>query len=119
MYKVFFALVVLVAGLRDAAAGKSFTQRGFVEGRTYLYPQDAPNDETQVVLDGLAREELRAALWTAVDKLSPQQRAAVVLQVQEELSTPEIAAVMKCSEATVRVHLHRALQALRKTMRKD
>jgi RNA polymerase sigma factor (sigma-70 family) len=55
-------------------------------------------------------------LWAAVDRLTPQQRAAVILQVQEELQTAEIAAVLKCSEATVRVHLHRALQTLRKTM---
>jgi len=68
---------------------------------------------------GLAREQLARQLWKAVETLSPQQRAALILQVQEELPTPEIAAVMKCSEATVRVHLHRALQALRKTMRKD
>ena len=56
-------------------------------------------------------------LWTEVDRLSPQQRAALLLQVQEELPTAEIAVVLKCSEATVRVHLHRALTALRKTMR--
>jgi DNA-directed RNA polymerase specialized sigma24 family protein len=36
--------------------------------------------------------------------------------VQEDLPTLEIAAVLKCSEATVRVHLHRALTTLRKTM---
>ena len=70
-------------------------------------------------VDGLAREQVMAQLWKAVDALSPQQRAALILQVQEELSTPEIAAVLKCSEATVRVHLHRALLALRKTMRKE
>lgn len=68
---------------------------------------------------GLAREQVMARLWKAVDTLSPQQRAALILQVQEELATPEIAAVLKCSEATVRVHLHRALLALRKTMRKE
>ena len=70
-------------------------------------------------VEGLAREELMAQLWKAVETLSPQQRAALILQVQEELPTSEIAAVLKCSEATVRVHLHRALHALRKTMRKD
>ena len=70
-------------------------------------------------VDGLAREQMMTQLWKAVDTLSPQQRAALILQIQEELPTSEIAAVLKCSEATVRVHLHRALQALRKTMRKD
>jgi RNA polymerase sigma-70 factor (ECF subfamily) len=74
----------------------------------------APADDP---LEGLAREQVVAQLWKSVAKLSPQQRAALMLQVQEELPTAEIAAVLKCSEATVRVHLHRALQALRKTMR--
>ena len=70
-------------------------------------------------VDGLAREQVMTQLWKAVDTLSAQQRAAIILQIQEELPTSEIAAVLKCSEATVRVHLHRALQALRKTMRKN
>ena len=48
--------------------------------------------------------------------LSPQQRAALLLHVQEDLATSEIAQVLACSEATVRVHLHRAVSALRKTM---
>jgi len=55
-------------------------------------------------------------LWAAVHRLSPQQRAAVVLSVQEQLSTAEIAAVLDCSEPTVRVHLHRAVQALRRKL---
>ena len=78
--------------------------------------QPAPSDDP---VDGLARKEMTAQLWKAVDTLSPQQRAAVILQTQEELPTAEIAAVLKCSEATVRVHLHRALSALRKAMRKE
>jgi RNA polymerase sigma-70 factor, ECF subfamily len=64
----------------------------------------------------LGKEEMMQRVWAAVDRLSPQQRAAVVLQVQEGLSTPEIATVLRCSEATVRVHLHRAVAALRKSM---
>ena len=67
-------------------------------------------------IDALGRERVLSALWAAVDRLAPQQRAAVILQVQEELPTAEIATVLRCSEATVRVHLHRALQTLRKTV---
>ena len=64
----------------------------------------------------LGKEEMTRRVWAAVDRLSPRQRAAVVLQVQEELSTLEIATVLRCSEATVRVHLHRAVAALRKSV---
>ena len=71
---------------------------------------------TRDPVDALGRERAVSALWAAVDRLAPQQRAAVVLQVQKELTTAEIATVLKCSEATVRVHLHRAMTTLRKTM---
>lgn len=70
-------------------------------------------------VETLGREQDVKRLWAAVDQLSPQQRAAVVLLAREELPTSEIAKVLKCSEATVRVHLHRALGTLRRTLRKD
>lgn len=65
----------------------------------------------------VTEEQAVSRLWDAVRGLSPQQRAAVVLSVQEQLSTAEIAAVLDISEPTVRVHLHRAVQALRKTLK--
>ncbi len=70
---------------------------------------------------GVALDQARALtqVWDAVAELSPQQRAVVALQVQEDLSMKEIAAVLGCSEATARVHLHRALTALRRTLRKE
>lgn len=58
-------------------------------------------------------------IWASVHHLSPHQRTALLLQVQEGLPTSEIAAVLRCSEATARVHLHRALAALRKALGKD
>lgn len=66
--------------------------------------------------DGLDREAASRALWEAVDRLPARQRAAVVLQAQEELSTAEIAAMLGCSESTVRVHVHRAVASLRMTL---
>ena len=82
-------------------------------GESLLDRQPAPFADP---VDALGRERTLTKVWAAVDRLAPQQRAAVILQVQEELTTPEIAAVLKCSEATVRVHLHRALRTLKKTM---
>jgi RNA polymerase sigma-70 factor, ECF subfamily len=60
---------------------------------------------------------MMATLWRAVDGLAPRQRAALLLHVQEELPVRDIAAILECSEATVRVHLHRAVRALKKTLR--
>ena len=65
-------------------------------------------------VERLDREQMMKRLTAEVERLSPQQRGAVVLQL-EGLATSEIAEVLGCSEATVRVHLHRALATLRKT----
>lgn len=66
--------------------------------------------------DRLEGEERLARVWAAVGDLSPQQRAVVMLQCREGLATGEIAAILDLSEATVRVHLHRALGTLRKRL---
>ena len=67
--------------------------------------------------DDLASEaQTVARLWYAVQRLSPQQRSTVILYAQEQLSTAEIAAVLRVAEPTVRVHLHRAVAALRKEL---
>ena len=82
---------------------------------TILDRQPAPVNDP---VDKLSREETLKALGAAVDRLAPRQRAAVLLRVQEDMATYEIAGVLKCSEATVRVHLHRALATLKKTVEK-
>jgi RNA polymerase sigma-70 factor (ECF subfamily) len=69
--------------------------------------------------DAIATDRRMSQLWEAVEGLSPQQRAAVLLQCREELSTKEIAVVLQLSEATVRVHLHRAYTALRRRVGDD
>lgn len=93
--------------------------------RLWSRDEDDPGEESRLErqpapgtdpVEALGRERLMARLWAAVDRLPPQQRAALILQVQEELPTTEIAQVLACSEATVRVHLHRALKTLRQTM---
>jgi RNA polymerase sigma-70 factor, ECF subfamily len=65
----------------------------------------------------VSEEQTMLQVWDAVHRLSPQQRAAVVLSVQEQMSTAEVAAVLDIAEPTVRVHLHRAVQALRRTLK--
>ena len=53
------------------------------------------------------------AVWRVCSTLPRQQRAAVVLRFYEDLEYAEIAALLECSETTVRSHVHRALNALR------
>ena len=57
-------IACLFAGSRPAAA-QALTQRGFIEGTAFLFPQTAPNDSTRAVGDFLAREEVfvKPAPW--------------------------------------------------------
>lgn len=75
-------------------------------------PSNEPGPEAEVI-----RRQSSGKLQEALKQLSPSQRAAVMLQVQEDLSSREIAAVLKCSENTARVHLHRGVTRLVKTLK--
>ena len=51
-------------------------------------------------------------VWRAVGELPGKQRAAIALHYLDDLSTPEIAAILQIAESTVRVHIHRGRRAL-------
>ncbi len=67
------------------------------EGRQMPDPQVAGEDD----------------LWSAVRRLSGQQREAVTLVYGEDMNHAEAAAVMGCSEKTVSWHLHEARKRLK------
>ena len=60
MFRVFRAFVCLVA-IPAAASAQALSQRGFLEGSVFAFPQEASNDPTRIVGDFLARDEL---FWT-------------------------------------------------------
>ncbi|MDZ7378097.1 MAG: sigma-70 family RNA polymerase sigma factor, partial [candidate division KSB1 bacterium] len=64
----------------------------------------------------LERNETRALVWQALERLPPPQRAVLVLQKYEELSCEEIATVMNCSVGAVQARLHRAKENLAKIL---
>jgi hypothetical protein len=53
-------LLLILAPAPRAAWTQTLSQRGFLEGRGVLFPQEALNDPTQVVADFVGREELFA-----------------------------------------------------------
>jgi len=57
--------------------------------------------------------------WATVRSLSPRQAQCVVLHYLEDLPVAEIAGLLGCTEATVRVHLHRGRVALAQRLRLD
>jgi RNA polymerase sigma-70 factor (sigma-E family) len=76
---------------------------------------DPPEPRTPVPdpADGVAlRDELRRALGA----LTPQQRAVLVLRHYEDYDDAAIAALLGCSEGTVRAHASRGAQRLRSAL---
>jgi RNA polymerase sigma-70 factor (ECF subfamily) len=64
----------------------------------------------------LGREEV-ATVWSAVEKLSSQQRAIFILRFVEEMSLEEIAEVTSLKVGTVKTHLFRAVRAARQRLK--
>lgn len=64
----------------------------------------------------LLHAERRAELLAAVDRLPERQRAVVVLSQFEGHATRDVAAMLDLTEATVRVHLFRAIRSLRRIL---
>lgn len=72
--------------------------------------------ESSPVSDSGAQEALPGlgdAFEAALARLSPRQRAALLLRELEDRPFAEIAAALGCGEATARVHHHRACRHLR------
>jgi len=59
--------------------------------------------------------QIDGELVKAIRRLTPKQRTAVVLRYVGDLDTPTIASQMNCSAATVRTHLSRGLESLRRS----
>jgi RNA polymerase sigma-70 factor (ECF subfamily) len=74
---------------------------------------DPPSSEAGPEDEAMLKQSI-SRLRPALAKLSPQQRAAVLLQTQEGFTSREIGEVLRCSEATARVHVHRGIAQLRK-----
>lgn len=71
------------------------------------YDADRPSDED--VAEGVAT---RDALMAALLELAPRQRACVVLRYFEDLTVEDVAAVLGCTEGTVKSQTSRALASL-------
>ena len=65
--------------------------------------------------DDLERGRHRAKIAAAVERLSPKQQAAFSLRYLEGLSLDQVADAMTMNRGTVRVHLQRAVSALRRS----
>jgi RNA polymerase sigma-70 factor (ECF subfamily) len=76
---------------------------------------DSPASESAA--DRVSRSQTLAAIEAEVGQLPARQREAFLLRYWEEFDVAETAAVMGCSEGSVKTHCSRAVHALAKALR--
>ncbi len=77
-------------------------------------------ERNEVAKDAFAdvhEKQLRAKLSQAIDDLSPEHRAVIVLRTLEGLSYKDIGEILGCSEGTVMSRLHYARKKLQEKLR--
>ena len=67
----------------------------------------------------LLRRERQVRVLAAIDRLPQRQRTVVLLMQIEGYNTSEVSAITRLRESTIRVHLFRALRALRKLLSRE
>lgn len=77
-----------------------------------LLPDPAPGPH-----DAAEAAETQRAVWEALGRLSPGQRAAIVLRYYLDLNEAEMAAELKAAPGTIKWRLHQARERLRLLLR--
>jgi RNA polymerase sigma-70 factor (ECF subfamily) len=86
--------------------------------RIFLIKKDESLEKNQVYIEPKRQNEINDTIIKALKNLSDQQQTSIILRYFHNLSVREIADVLDCSESTVRIHIHRALQKLDKSFKK-
>ena len=85
-----------------------------VSGETdFSYVGTGEPDAALSLANSEEAKRLRSLIWSAVDKLSPPQKSAVLLFYREGKSCQDIGLVLGIPAVTVKSHLHRAREKLR------
>lgn len=80
-----------------------------------LEVEDAAAEPSEV----LAQNQTIQLVERALEKLPPRQREAFILRYWEDMDVAETAAIMGCSDGSVKTHCSRAVHALAKELKKQ
>ena len=86
--------------------------------RKFLSKKDVYDESVQKSANQDMQDGIDDTLVNALNKLSDHQQTAIIMRYFHDSSIREIAEVLDCSESTVRIHLHRAIQKLDKSLKK-
>jgi RNA polymerase sigma-70 factor, ECF subfamily len=98
------------SSLGGAGSDDDFDPLEILEAQDSAVGRDQP-------LAALEQEESMAAIEEALAKLPARQRQAFLLRYWEDHDTADTAAIMGCSEGSVKTHCSRAVQAMQGLLR--
>ncbi len=75
---------------------------------------DRPEHDT--LFEALVAAETKAAIWQALDRMSPAQRAAIVMRYYLDMTNMEISEALNCPPGTVGRRMHDARRSLRRLL---
>ena len=110
-YRIVVNLCLDHARRRSRVAWQSLDEIGAEPGEQQHFA-DSTFAPEQEAMAGEAKRKVNATL----EAMPKKQRTAFLLRNHQGLSIVDIAAVMKTTEGTVRVYLHRAVAALRQSL---
>lgn len=102
----------LFTNLSDLGAGDDQDDFDPLEAMADLQSSEG----TESAQDALERAQILQQLESHIMELPGRQREAFLLRYWEEMDVAETAAVMGCSEGSVKTHCSRAVQALSKVL---
>lgn len=119
-FSTWFYRIIVNCSL-DFLRKKKSSSRTFVE----LTPDDE-GQQRQLEIADISKEPARLAVVSElgrniqehISRLPQNQRLCFVLKHQDGLNTQEISRILRCSPSTVKVHLFRAVNALRVSLAK-
>jgi RNA polymerase sigma-70 factor (ECF subfamily) len=100
--------------IRDAARSRRFQ---FWKQQADITDTFIPDARTSPEQRLMAKQQV-AAVWKVMDRLSPSQRTVFLLHFMEGMDIAEIEATTGIANATIRVHLYRAVREVRKQLRR-
>ena len=104
--------------LRSIALGRSLDWKRVILRRLKRsVPLDESSARVEADIQGVQFDSEGRALHRALAKLSPHQRAALLLREWEGRSFQEVATLLGCAESTARVHHTRAREHMRAALR--
>jgi len=112
-----FLRIVVNDAVKSATRRKRFVPLEGDAGKESVSLADLLADPTPGPADLVEAEEAHQAVWTALGRLSPEQRGAIVLRYYLGLGEAEIAEKWSCPRGTVKWRLHAARKRLRTLLR--